>query len=165
MAGRPEDCPEFRKKGKILPSGKRVSVLCPVFKKKRRVFPHTMCSPAVEDMLRRAAESLCRKSASPYAPGREGLRQDAAKGRRMPPRGKKAFFRPETVPAGAARLRNMRYFFLHATGAGALRRTAMHSARMLTAISSGVSAPMSSPMGACMRARSSSVKPLSLRPA
>ena len=57
------------------------------------------------------------------------------------------------------------YFFCHVTGTGAWRRTAMHSARMLTAISSGVSAPMSRPMGAWMRARSCSVNPDSSSPA
>lgn len=162
MAGRSEDGPVFRKRG-TSPIREKVKRAPPGIQEKTpfssaACFCHGRC-------VAQKAGSLCRKSVSPYVPRREGLRKGESKGRRIPPWGKEAFSGRRQLRPERHDMRKGRYFFLHATGAGALRRTAMHSARMLTAISSGVSAPMSSPMGACMRARSSSVKPLSLRPA
>src|SRR5271154_3634858 len=51
--------------------------------------------------------------------------------------------------------------FLCAAKPSAFRRTAINSATMLTAISSGVSAPISSPTGACTWAKRSGARPFS----
>src|SRR6266852_4577265 len=69
--------------------------------------------------------------------------------------GSEHFSLPYPAPAGPAFASST---FLCGTFA-ALRRTAISSAVMLMAISSGVSAPMSNPTGACTRSKFSSAMP------